>query len=163
MHNTCATKNNQDESGYFKSFLVNNKVWAGKGGRWVARRRGYDRTHIKAMVCMSAAGKTITPAPLWIGKTVHGRLFSKKACPVFIQATQCDGQKDSRKATSSTHSNTQNSKQKQKETKGGWSDAATFMEWVRKVFVVEVHPKQNEYGCVVLIVDGSKTHPVKYN
>ena len=31
-------------------------------------------------------------------------------------------------------------------------------EWVREVFVAEVNPKQNEYGCVVLIVDGSKTH-----
>ena len=26
------------------------------------------------------------------------------------------------------------------------------------MFVAEVHPKQNEYGCVVLIVDVSKTH-----
>ena len=40
----------------------------------------------------------------------------------------------------------------------GWSAVATFMEWVREVFVAEVHPKQNEYGCVVLIVHGSKSH-----
>ena len=32
------------------------------------------------------------------------------------------------------------------------------MEWVREVFVAEVHPKQNKYGCVVLILDGAKTH-----
>ena len=32
------------------------------------------------------------------------------------------------------------------------------MEWVGEVLVGEVHAKQNQYGCVVLIVDGSKTH-----
>ena len=32
---------NQDESGYLRNFLVNlGKVWARKGRRWVARRRG---------------------------------------------------------------------------------------------------------------------------
>ena len=63
-----------------------------------------------------------------------------------------------KKQPSSSDSRAQDSKQKQKETKGRWSYAATFMQWVTKVFVAEVHLKQNEYGCVVLIVDSSKTH-----
>ena len=137
------------------------KVWARKGRRWVARRRGYNRTHIIAMVCVSAAGETL--ALLWTGKTVPGRLFSKEACHVFIKATQADSKKDSRNAASSNDTNAENSKKKEKETKGGSSDAATFMEWVREVFVAKVHPKPNEYGCVVLIVDGSKTHNMPSN
>ena len=89
---------------------------------------------------------------------VSGRLFSKEVCPVFIKATQDESKKDSRKAASSINSNVQDNKRKEKETKRGWSDAVTFMECLGEVFVAEVHPKQNEYGCVVLIVDGSKTH-----
>ena len=110
------------------------------------------------MVCVSAAGKTVTPALLWTEKTVLGRLFSKEACPVFIKSTQGDSKKNSQKAVFSTDSKAPDSKQKQEETKGGWTDAATFMELVREVFVAEVHQKQNEYGCVVLIVDASKAH-----
>ena len=49
------------------------------------------------------------------------------------------------------------SRPKEHETKKGWSDVAIFMELVRELFVSEVHPKQNENGYVVLIVDGSKT------
>ena len=137
--------------------MIIEKVWARKGKRWVARRHGYDRTHITAMVCVSEAGKTATPALLWTQTTVPGRLFSREACPVFIKATQGDSKKDSRKAASSSDTKAQDSKNKRKETEGGGSDAATVMEWLREVFVAEVYPKQNEYGCVVLIVDGSKT------
>ena len=105
---------NQDESGYFRSSLVNiGNVWARKGRRWVARRRGYDRTHITTMVCVSVAVKTAPTALLWTGNTVHGRLFSKKACPVFIKVNQGDSKNDSRKATFSSDSNTQDSKPKQ--------------------------------------------------
>ena len=89
---------------------------------------------------------------------MRGRLFSKEACPVFIKATQGDSKKDTQKADSNNDTRAQDSKQKQEKTKGGWSDAATFMEWVGEVFVAQVHPKKNEHGCVVLIVDGSKTH-----
>ena len=32
------------------------------------------------------------------------------------------------------------------------------MKWVREELVAEVHPNQNKYGCVVLMVDGSKTY-----
>ena len=132
---------NQDGSGYFRGCLANiGKVWARKGRRWVARRGGYDRTHIIAMVCVSAAGKPVTSALLWIGKTVPGLLFSKEPCPVFIKATQGDGYNDSGKAASSSDTKAQDSKKKQKETKGGWSDASTFREWVREEFVIEVHP-----------------------
>ena len=105
---------NQDESGDFRSFFVKiRKVLARKGRRWVARRRGYDRTHITAMVCVSAAGKTVTPALLWTGKKVLGRLFSKQACHVFMKATQGDSKKNNQKATSSSESNAQDSKQSQ--------------------------------------------------
>ena len=77
---------NQDESDYFRSFLMSiGKVWVGKGRRWVVRRRGYDHTHITANVCVSAARKTVTSAVLWTEKTVPGRLFSKEACHVFIK------------------------------------------------------------------------------
>ena len=49
---------NQDESGYFRSFLVNiGKVWARKGRRWVARKRGYHGTYITAMVCILSSRK----------------------------------------------------------------------------------------------------------
>ena len=80
---------NQDESGYFRSFLVNiGKVWARKGKRSVARRCAYDRTHITALVCVSVARKTARPALLWTEKTV---------------ATQSDRKKDKRKAASDTN------------------------------------------------------------
>ena len=82
---------------------------------------------------------------------------------MFINATQRDSKKDSRKAASSTDGNAQDNKQKQKETKGGCFDAATFMEWVKEVFLLDVHPRQNEYGCVVFIVAGSKTHVTMSN
>ena len=141
---------NEDESGYFRSFLISiGKVWARKGKNRVARRRGYNRTHIKAMVCVSAARKTITPALL---------LFSKQACHVFIKATEGDSKKNSPTAVFSRDSKTQDSKQKQKETKRAWFDATTFMEWVREALVAEVHPRVNEFGCVALIVHRSKTH-----
>ena len=82
----------------------------------------------------------------------------KTGVPGFHKASHGDSKKDSRKASCSSDTNAQDNKKKHKETKGGWFDAATFMEWVRKVLVAEVHPKQNEYGSVVLIVDGSKIH-----
>ena len=58
---------------------------------------------------------------------------------MFIKASKGDSKKDSQKAASSSDTKAQDSKKKQKETKGGWSDAATFMEWVREVFAAEVH------------------------
>ena len=62
---------------------------------------------------------------------------------MFIKATQGDSTKDSREAASSTDSKAQDSMPKQKETKGGWSDAATFIKFVREGFVVDAHGKKN--------------------
>ena len=118
---------------------------------------GNNCTHITTMVCVSGAGTTVTPALLLTEKTVFGRLFSKEACSMFIKATQGDSKKGGVKAASSSDTKAQDRKKKQKETKGRWSDAVTFMECVREVFVAEIRPKHNEYGCVVFIVDGSKT------
>ena len=129
-------------TGYFKNFLVNiEKVWARKGRRWVARWCGYDCTYITAMVCVSAIEKTVTPALLWTGKMVPGRLFSKEACLVFIKATQGGSHKDNQKAIPSSDTKAHDNRKKQKETRGGWFDAATFMEWVREVFVAKVQQK----------------------
>ena len=102
------------------------KVWARKGRRQVASRRGYDRTHITAMVGVSAAEKTLPLALLSTKITVSGRLFLKGACPVFIKAIQDDSKKDNRKAASSSDTRVQDNRKNKKHTKGGWSDAATI-------------------------------------
>ena len=100
---------NQDESGYFRCFLVNGKVWARKGRSWVARGRGYDPICITAMVYVSVVGKTVTLALLWTWKNV---LFSKDACPMFIKAAQDDSKKDSKKAASGSDTKAHDSNKK---------------------------------------------------
>ena len=47
---------------------------------------------------------------------------------MFITANQIDTKKDSSKPALSSDSSVQDNKQKQNETKGGWSDAASLME-----------------------------------
>ena len=76
----------------------------------------YDRTHIIAIVCVSAAKKTVRATVLWTEKRVPGRFFSKDACPLFNKATYGDSEKDSQKAPSRSDSNAHDRKQKPKET-----------------------------------------------
>ena len=45
-----------------------------------------------------------------------------------------------------------------KGTPDGWSTADIFLEWVKNVFVPKVQPLHTPHKCVVLLLDGSKTH-----
>ena len=109
----------------------------------MARKRGYDRTHITGIICVSAAGQIITRTLLWTGQTIPIHLFSKNVCEVVIKPTNVSKGQATESSTT---------------TKEGWSSAALFMEWIEKVFVKETQPLHNDYNCVVLILDGSKTH-----
>ena len=41
----------------------------------------------------------------------------------------------------------------------GWSSQEVFLEWVETVLVKETQPLSNPQKCILLLVDGSKTHP----
>ena len=45
-----------------------------------------------------------------------------------------------------------------KGTPDGWSSGDIFREWVKQIFIPEVQPLQTTHKCVVLLLDGSKTH-----
>ena len=45
-----------------------------------------------------------------------------------------------------------------KGTPDGWSSQEVFLEWVEAVFVKETQPLSNPQKCILLLVDGSKTH-----
>ena len=45
-----------------------------------------------------------------------------------------------------------------KETPDGWSSQEVFLEWVETVLVKETQPLSNPQKCILLLVDGSKTH-----
>ena len=45
-----------------------------------------------------------------------------------------------------------------KGTPDGWSLGDIFLEWVKQVFIPEVQPLQTPHKCVILLLDGSKTH-----
>ena len=55
-----------------------------------------------------------------------------------------------------THVSKGQAKESTTTTKEGWSSAALFMELIENVFVKQ--PLHNDYNCVILILDGSKTH-----
>ena len=40
----------------------------------------------------------------------------------------------------------------------GWSSQEIFLEWVEKVLVAETRPLHNRYKCILLLIDGCKTH-----
>ena len=40
----------------------------------------------------------------------------------------------------------------------GWSSQEVFLEWVETVLVKETQPLSNPQKCILLLVDGSKTH-----
>ena len=45
-----------------------------------------------------------------------------------------------------------------KGTPDGWSSQDIFLEWVETVLVKETQPLSNPQKCILLLVDGSKTH-----
>ena len=45
-----------------------------------------------------------------------------------------------------------------KGTPDGWSPQEVFLEWVETVLVKETPPVSNPQKCILLLVDGSKTH-----
>ena len=45
-----------------------------------------------------------------------------------------------------------------KGTPDGWSSQEVFLEWVETILVKETQPLSNPQKCILLLVDGSKTH-----
>ena len=121
---------NEDESGFFRQFTtVGQRVWVREGRKTVARRRGGQRQHITAIVAVNAQGQATKPALLWNTKKIRGDMFLRAQCPVTLK-----GMPD------------------------GWSSEEVFLEWVETVLVKETQPLSNPQKCILLLVDGSKTH-----
>ena len=121
---------NEDESGFFRQFTtVGQRVWVRKGRKTVARRRGWQRQHITAIVAVNAQGQATKPALPWNTKKIRGDMFLRAQCPVTLK-----GMPD------------------------GWSSQEVFLERVETVLVKETQPLSNPQKCILLLVDGSKTH-----
>ena len=121
---------NEDESGVFRQFTtVGQRVWVRKGRKTVARRRGWQRQHITAIVTINAQGQATKPALLWNTKKIRGDMFLRAQCPVTLK-----GMPD------------------------GWSSQEVFLERVETVLVKETQPLSNPQKCILLLVDGSKMH-----
>ena len=43
-------------------------------------------------------------------------------------------------------------------TLDGWFSGEIFLDWMKTIFTSEVRPLQTPHTCVVLLLDGSKTH-----
>ena len=74
-YNLCGIWN-EDESGLFRQFSVlGQRGWVRKGRKTVARRRGWQRHHIRARVAVDAQGEANKPALLWNNKKIRGDMF----------------------------------------------------------------------------------------
>ena len=62
-------------------------------------------------------------------KKIRGDMFLRAQCPVKLKGTP-----------------------------DGWSSQEVFLEWVETVLVKETQPLSNPQKCILLLVDGSKTH-----
>ena len=62
-------------------------------------------------------------------KKIRGDMFLRAQCPVTLKGTP-----------------------------DGWSSQEVFLEWVETVLVKETQPFSNPQKCILLLVDGSKTH-----
>ena len=95
----------------------------------MARRRGWQRQHITAIVAVNALGQATKPALLWNTKKIRGDMFLRAQCPVTLKGTP-----------------------------DGWASQEVFLEWVETVLVKEAQPLSNPQKCILLLPDGSKTH-----
>ena len=121
---------NEDESRFFRQFTtVGQRVWVTKGRKTVARRRGWQRQHITAIVAVNAQGQSTKPALLWKTKKIRGDMFLRARCPVTLKGTP-----------------------------DGWSSQEVFLEWVETVLAKETQPLSNPQKCILLLVHCSKTH-----
>ena len=121
---------NEDELGFFGQFTtVGQRVWVRKGRKTVAPRRGWQRQHITAIVAVNAQGQATKPALLWNTKKIRSDMFLRAQCPVTLK-----GMPD------------------------GWSSQEVFLDWMETVLVKETQPLSNPQKCILLLVDGSKTH-----
>ena len=129
MHHPCHIWN-EDASGLFRQFsTVGQRVWVRKGRKTVAQRRGWQRQHITPIVAVIAQGQATKPALLWNTKKIRGDMFLRAQCPVTLKGTP-----------------------------DGWSSQEVFLEWVEIVLVKETERLNNLHKCILLLVDGSKTH-----
>ena len=104
---------NEDESVFFRRFsTVGQRVWVRKGRKTVARRRGWQRQHITAIVALNAQSEATKPALLWNTKKIKGDMFLRAQCPVTL-----------------------------KRTPDGWSSQEVFLEWVQTVLLKETQPR----------------------
>ena len=77
----------------------------------MARRRGWQRQHITAVVAVNAQGQATKPALLWNTKKIRGDMFLRAQCPLTLKGTP-----------------------------DGWSSQEVFLEWVETVLVKETQP-----------------------
>ena len=95
----------------------------------MALRRGWERQNITAIVTVIAEGQATKQALLWITQKKRGDMFLRAQCPATPK-----GMPD------------------------GWSSQEVFLEWVGTVLVKKNQPLSNPHKCILLLVDGSKTH-----
>ena len=95
----------------------------------MAPRRGWQRQHITAIVAVNAQGQAIKTAQLRNTQKIRGDMFLRAQCPVTLKGTR-----------------------------DGWSSKEVFLGWVETVLLKETQPLSNPQKCILLLVDGSKTH-----
>ena len=95
----------------------------------MARRRSWQQQHITAIVAVNAQSQATKPALLWNTKKMRGDMILCAHCPVTLKGTP-----------------------------DGWSSQEVFLEWVETVLVKETQPLSNPHKCILLSLDGSKTH-----
>ena len=127
------TLSHQVRSGGWESMIsANGGLPAHRYTPQVTQRwpRGSERaSHITAIVAVNAQGQAKKPALLWNTKKIRGDMFLHAQCPATLKGTP-----------------------------GGWSSQEVLLEWVETVLVKETQPLSNPQKCILLLVDGSKTH-----
>ena len=82
---------NEDESGFMRIFsTMGQRVWVRRGRSFVARRRGWQKQDVTAIVAVNVVGQSVQPSLRWHNKKVRGDMFLKAACPISIAGTAED-------------------------------------------------------------------------
>ena len=95
----------------------------------MARRSGWQRQHITPIVAVNAQGQATKPALIRNTKEIRGDMSLRAQCSVTLKGTP-----------------------------DAWSSQEVFLEWVETVLAKETQPLSNPHKCILLLVDGSKTH-----
>ena len=120
---------NKDESGFFRQFTtVGQCVWVRKERKTVALRPSWAAAHHHYSCCQCTGTGHKTSTPME-QKKIRNDMFLRAHCPVTL-----------------------------KRTPDGWSSQEVFLEWSETVLVKETQPLSNPQKCILVLVDGRKTH-----